>query len=211
MKDYYFYIKLNAFKNVMVRLGDGLRMAILAFDKFNKEDDLNISENTLYEMLVDLNTFSNKKSLDHFYTYISEYLLNNGEKDLIFEDYFQYSSKLYYYTTPDEENFEDLMISSSLFNYFYNTLWDKIVKIAIFDYIHLGNVYTPRNLFISFDEYKKFYPTNSIKDDDICVKFLDDLDSLLRYNHIIQMKEFNLGNNGLDLYIPIQFKFTYLN
>lgn len=210
MSSYSFYIKLNAFKNVLVRLGDGLRMSILAYDKLNNKEDFVISEDTLYEMLVDLNTFSNKKSLDHFYTYIAEYLINNGENEFIFEDYFNYSSKLYYYSTPDEEFIENIKLPTSLFNYFYCTLWKEIVKIAIFDYLNLGNKYEPKNLFIPFDDYKQFYPNNFAKDEDICIKFLDDLDSLLRYNHIIQMKEFNLSNTGLDLYIPIQFKFIYL-
>lgn len=208
MTDYSLFIKLNALKNVMVRLGDGLRMAFVVFRELHN-NDYDIIEETLYNMLIDLSTFSNKQSLDHFYTYITEYLMYNGE--YFSSDCSYTSSKLYYYTTPNESDFEEQKVPLLLFNYFYSTIWKEIVKIAIYDYYNLNIEHPPRNLFISFNDYKKLYPNNNIKDEDLCIKFLDDLDSFLRYNHIIKMKEFNLGKNGLDLYIPLQFKFTHLH
>ena len=58
---YNLLIKLNTFENLMVRLGDGLRLILLAYKKIaNDNDNMIINEDLLYNILTDYSTFTGK-------------------------------------------------------------------------------------------------------------------------------------------------------
>ena len=62
--------------------------------------------------------------------------------------------------------------------------------------------------------YRRFYKNRAYNQkydkDDICAKFLNDLDAFLEYNHILKLKDFEVDEETYDLTIPIRFKFAYL-
>lgn len=205
-------ITINAFENLMIRLGDGLRYTLLGYKKLiTKENyELNLDDDLLYEILTDMSTFSNKKSLEHFYTYIISYLLT-AEVPVIDKNEFS-SSLLSSYTCLDEYIYSKTKVPPEMLNYFYFELWDKLVEAAL---INLSDKEAIYDLKIPFKKFVKFYPnvSTTIKhyEEEICAKFLSDLESFLTYNHIIKLKDFDVDDDTYDLTIPIQFKFSYLD
>ncbi len=207
---YNLLIKLNTFENLMVRLGDGLRLILLAYKKIaNDNDNMIINEDLLYNILTDYSTFTGKVSITHFNTYISEYLLTGDIPDMPKEDFSP--SQLSYYTCLDEYIFADSLVSLSMFNYFYFELWNILVEQAL---KNMNNKNSSYDLKIPFKKFSKFYKNRAYNQkydkDDICAKFLNDLDAFLEYNHILKLKDFEVDEETYDLTIPIRFKFTYL-
>lgn len=209
---YYYLIQLNAFENLIVRLGDGLRYTFLAYKKLklNEKLDLNISEDLLYEILTDFSTFTNKKSLNHFYTYIVSYLLTSECPDIDKDDFS--TSLLSSYTCLDEYIYSKSKVSIEAFKFFYFELWDKLVEAAL---INLNDKEAIYDLKIPFKKFVKFYPniplTTKHYEEEICAKFLSDFEDFLMYNHIVKLKDFDIDESTNDLTIPIQFKFSYLD
>ncbi len=208
MANYELFIQLNAFKNIMVRLGDGLRIALVAYKKLHK-NEISVSKKTLYDMLTDPSTFTNKGSIENFYYYITNHLIEGTNYNMYNEPIIDEHSKLYLYTTPDETDFETIKIPLKLLSYFYSNIWKKIVKVAIFDFTVKNIKHSPYMLYIPFNIYSKIYKNNNLDKEEICLQFLEDLDYILRYNHILKTNYFEY-NDLFDIYIPIQFKFVYL-
>ena len=207
---YNLLIKLNTFENLMVRLGDGLRLVLLAYKKIaNDNDNMITNEDLLYNILTDYSTFTGKVSIAHFNTYISEYLLTGDIPDMPKEEFS--SSQLSYYTCLDEYIFADSLVSLSMLKYFYFELWDILVEQAL---KNMNNKNSSYDLKIPFKKFSTFYKNRAYNQkydkDDICAKFLNDLDSFLEYNHILKLKDFEVDEETYDLTIPIQFKFAYL-
>lgn len=207
---YNLLIKLNAFENLMVRLGDGLRLVLLAYKKIaNDNDNMITNEDLLYNILTDYSTFTGKVSIAHFNTYISEYLLTGDIPDMPKEEFS--SSQLSYYTCLDEYIFADSLVSLSMLKYFHFELWDILVEQAL---KNMNNKNSSYDLKIPFKKFSTFYKNRAYNQkydkDDICAKFLNDLDSFLEYNHILKLKDFEVDEETYDLTIPIQFKFAYL-
>lgn len=206
---YDIYIKLNAFEHLMVRLGDGLRLILLAYKKISNDNDIVLDEDLLYSILTDYSTFTGKVSIAHFNAYVSSYLLTGTIPDISKEDFS--TSNLSYYTCLDEYIFSDTQVSLTMFEYFYFELWDILVNQAL---KNLNSRNSSYNLKIPFKKFSSFYANRTYNpkysEDDICAKFLNDLDSFLSYNHLLKIKDFEVDEETLDLTIPIQFKFTYL-
>lgn len=115
----YYLIQLNAFENLVVRLGDGLRYTLLAYKKLKRKKylELDLSEDLLYEILTDFETFANKKSLNHFYAYIISYLLTNEKPELDSSDYSH--SMLSSYTCINEYIYSKSKVFVEAFDFFY--------------------------------------------------------------------------------------------
>ena len=204
-------VKINCFESKIVRLGDGLRYALMAYKKLQNSIgyELDIDDDLLYEILTDISTFSNKVSLDHFYNYVTTYLLTESEPDIGAEGFSP--SLLSSYTCIDELTLANSKVPIELLNFFYFELWNILVKQALKN-IHNKN--SSYNLKIPFKKISIFYENmlydQNYNKDYICTKFLNDLEAFLTYNHIIKLKDFEVDEKTYDLTIPIQFKFAYL-
>lgn len=199
-----FLVRLNLLEYSMIKLGDALRIAFLAYSNLEKMD-INVDRWTLYHMLTNITNLKYKKSFFHFYNYAFHYLINGFASNV--------SANNYNYQTPrfviqNEYIMGKTLVSIEFFSYLYFDIWEQIVNYAIYNLTEDPNNCSTHYLSIPFDEYCVFYNYKNFKTaEDITAKFLSDLSDFLSFNHIILLKDFEINEKNLDLRIPIKFKF----
>lgn len=207
-ENYNIMVRINLLEHNSIKIGEGLRMALIAYNELQKQDIL-VDRLTLYNMLTDIHTFFQKKSFDHFYDYIINYLVNNGfllnsheDKDIFLP------SNTSYYVVEDEFIMGQTLIPYKMFIYFYTEFWEQIVNYALYNFFEEPNNHSTQYFNIPFDEYSLFYDYKKFKSqDDITAKFLSDVSDFLSFNHILLLKDFEVSESNLDLSLPIKFDF----